>query len=514
MITTEDIADLTLHHLGRTKYQPYLVVIGAMDGVSYDDLQGYIRAYRWSGLFVEPIPEQFRRLQKYHATLTDAPPHKYENSAVATHDGTIRMLTINQAAVDQGDVPASYGGMSAIVPPRNGLASAADADTVARYGETIDVPCVTLATLFARHAIDRVDVLCVDAEGWDWEILQQFDFGAYRPKLIRCEFVNLTPDAKAAIVERLERHDYVIRIEGQNIDGVTAEYWREVDAARPSPTAPLVREARSRTVMLVTGVFDPFKGHTDLRFRRAFGRYVDRLKRLLQVDWPMIVFTAPEFAEMVRRSRPGAPTFILERSLDDPKVFPFLRRLQTLRQQRTGPDPTPALSKALFLNDATVYDPFKTEGFLWVDGDIAASIGDPVSRFTDECRRALSARLATDRMMYTASPIEPVTEAPGFSRAAIAAFTTEDTAHLVRGRLFGGTRQAINAMNGAYYSYLGATLEAGHLGTEEQVLTVISYTHRHLCQVEMLSRQRPWHTFFDRLQREATAEADGASATA
>ena len=182
MITTEDIADRTLHHMGLTGFQPFLVVIGAMDGVSYDDFYGYIEMYRWSGLFVEPIPEQFRRLQENYAKRPCTPANQYENSAVAAHDGTTRMLTINQAAIDQGRVNACFGGMSAIYPPRNGLASAADAETVAQYGEVIDVNCVTLATLFTRHAIERVDLFCVDAEGWDYEVIRQFDFAAHRPR--------------------------------------------------------------------------------------------------------------------------------------------------------------------------------------------------------------------------------------------------------------------------------------------------------------------------------------------
>ena len=500
MNTTEDIADLTLHHMGRTGLQPFLVVIGAMDGVSYDEFHGYILSYRWSGLFVEPMPEQFRRLQRNYAQLPEPPPNLYENSAVAAHDGTIRMLTINQDAVDEGDVDPSFGGMSAIFPPKNGLASAADAATVARYGEIVEVNCVTLATLFARHAVDRVDLLCVDAEGWDWEILRQLDFTAYRPKLIRCEYVNLKPEEQAALVNRLEHHGYLIRIDGQNVDAVAAEYWDEVDAARPPVVAPVIRPVDLREITLVTGVFDPSHGSTDLRRRRAFARYLDRFKRLLQVDWPMIVFAAPEFAELVRRSRSSAQTLVVERSLHDPKGFPFFRRLQAIRQEQPSADLAPTLSKPFFLNDAALYNPFGSEGFLWVDGDIGGVIGDLAARFTDACRRSLSAMLANDLMLYVASPIERVARAPGFSQTEMAKFAGQEPAYLVRGRLVGGTRQALEAMNAAYYSHLGATLEAGHLGSEEQVLTISSYTHRDLCRVEMLEEGRSWRAFFDRLQ--------------
>ena len=518
MITTEDIADLTLHHMGRTGFQPFLVVIGAMDGVSYDDFHGYISRYRWSGLFVEPIPEQFRRLQRHYANLAHKPANKYQNSAVASHDGTTRMLTINQDAIDQGTVDSCFGGMSAIDPPRNGLASAADAATVARYGAIIDVNCVTLATLFKRHAIERVDLFSVDAEGWDYEVIRQFDFSACRPRLIRCEYVNLRPEEQSAIVELLESHGYIIRIEGQNIDGVAMEYWREVDAARPPRSAPVARDASSRGVTIVCSVFDLSRGEADLSLRRAFGRYVDQFKRLLQVDWPMIVFASPEFAEMLRRSRSSPQTFIVEKSVDDLQRFPFSAQLRAICRQHSGtaserPDQQAlhhalALSKQFFLNDAAIYNPFGTEYFLWVDGDIAGEIGDPAAQFTDECRRNLAMLLSGDRMLYVGRPAEPTSDATGFGRSAMAAFAGQEPPYLVGGRIFGGDRRTINAINAAYYSCLGAALEAGHLGTEEQLLTITSYTHRRLCHVQMLDTTRPLRAFFDRLQHGVPDQAE------
>ena len=228
--TTEDVVDLTLHHIGRSGIKPRLVVIGAMDGVSFDDWVGYINGYEWSGLYVEPMPEQFRRLR---ANLSGSPHmagNRFENSAIAEHDGTIEMVTIDQRAVDEGKVHACFGGMSAIYPPRNGLAT--DVDVVATYGRRIAVPCITLRTLLERHAVDAIDLLSIDAEGWDYRILRQLDFGRYRPRLIRCEYINLAPDEQAAIRELLVANDYIVRTEGQNIDGVAAEYWPEVLRAR------------------------------------------------------------------------------------------------------------------------------------------------------------------------------------------------------------------------------------------------------------------------------------------
>jgi FkbM family methyltransferase len=532
MIAAADIADLTLHHLGRSGAQPFLVVIGAMDGVSFDDFHGYISAYRWSGLFVEPVPEQFRRLQANYASLPHAPANQYENSAIAEHDGTIRMLTIRQEAVDSGAVHPCFGGMSAIYPPRNGLASAGDAETVATYGELIEVRCVTLDTLLKRHAVDRIDVLCMDAEGWDYRIIRQLDFSVYRPTLIRCEYINMSAEEQAAVVQLFSDHDYVIEILGQNIDAVAAEFWQEVPRApavapAAGAAAAVPRAARGAAdVTLVTALFDLSRGEADLQLRRGYGRFLDHAKRLLRVERPMVIFAQPELGELIRRFRPRAKTHIVRRSLADLAAFPFYDRVQELRRSGTEADPACrrpesrlelylpfVLSKQFFLNDAALYDPFGSEAFLWLDGDIETAIGDPAPQLSDECVGNLASLLRDDRMLYLCAPLAPEADAPGFSRSGVARFVGHDPAYVVQGRMFGGTKRAVNAINGAYYSYLSQSLADGVLASEAQILTIVSHTERALCNLQRLADGR-LRTFFDRLQHgvpgsaEATPQGD------
>jgi hypothetical protein len=89
-----------------------------------------------------------------------------------------------------------------------------------------------LRTLFERHGVAHVDLLAIDAEGWDFRILRQLDFSRHRPRLIRCEYINLPPDEQAAIRDLLNGQGYVTRVFGQNIDAVPVDYWEEVLASR------------------------------------------------------------------------------------------------------------------------------------------------------------------------------------------------------------------------------------------------------------------------------------------
>lgn len=177
MATTRPYADAllddALHGLGRTRGRDVFVVnIGALDGSSFDGTAGYVCAYRWRGLFVEPIPEYFARLQTFYAGYDGM---SFENAAVAEHDGETIMLRIPPAIVDAGTVHPAFLGMSSLIPTRNGMSSAHDRPVVERYAERVTVKCMTVATLLAKHQITTFDVLHVDVEGYDWMVLKQFD---------------------------------------------------------------------------------------------------------------------------------------------------------------------------------------------------------------------------------------------------------------------------------------------------------------------------------------------------
>lgn len=217
--------DKSLHFLGMKQFKPSIVVIGAMDGISFDGLAGFIRHYQWSGLFVEPIEYQFNKLKKYYGSLEYVPDNKYENSAIADFNGEVEMLLIDMAAVERGEVHPCFGGMSTIYPPRNGLASEGDAEVVSRFGRKIKVPCLTLNALLRKHNINHVDVMQLDTEGHDWKIIRQLDLSLYRPKLIRTEYINLTDQEKSEIIQHFTAHGYLYEVYGQDVNFVEKHFW-------------------------------------------------------------------------------------------------------------------------------------------------------------------------------------------------------------------------------------------------------------------------------------------------
>ena len=51
-----DIVTKTLHHIGENNPNAFVVQIGAMDGINFDDTRGFLDMYQWPAILVEPIP--------------------------------------------------------------------------------------------------------------------------------------------------------------------------------------------------------------------------------------------------------------------------------------------------------------------------------------------------------------------------------------------------------------------------------------------------------------------------
>ena len=200
--------DTALHGLGtRRGGDAFVLNIGAMDGVSFDGTRSYVNAYGWKGLFVEPIPELFGRLVESFAGVEGV---RFERAAIASADGEVEMLRMPIGLVDAAVVHPAFGGMSTLLPARNGMASEADRAIVERHGVRIRVPGLTLKTLLDKHRISEIDLLHIDVEGYDWAVLQQFDFERYRPAIVRLEWTSLDETEQQCARARLVEYGYQV----------------------------------------------------------------------------------------------------------------------------------------------------------------------------------------------------------------------------------------------------------------------------------------------------------------
>lgn len=475
--------DKILRTIGENAGDKFMLQIGAMDGVSFDDIRGYTDLFKWSGLYVEPNPEMYERMVK---SYDDRDNVKFEMSAISDYDGEITMLRIPPDVVDSGKVHSCFNGMTSVWPPRNGLGSEGDKATVEKYGEKISVPCVTLEKLLNKHDVDRIDIVAIDAEGHDWKIFSQFSFDKYRPSFIKIEYINLNEEEQQQLKDKLTQADYVYQISGQDINAIPKEMHQPVETNITKSTT-----VKPDNITIVTGIWNLNRDQAGDGFKRNFDFYIDNFRKLLKVEVPMVIYIEHQYQGLVKAERNGMEsiTDIRIKEVDDFKQLEFFDKIQSMRvdkewlgqaewltrsSQATMEMYNPmVMSKMFMLNDARIWNPFSTEYMAWIDGGITNTVHE--GYFThDKVFDKVTSDM--DKFFYISFPYTGNTEIHGFDREGMNAYCDASSVDYVcRGGFFGGHIDHIAEANGHYYSVLNQTLNDGYMGTEESVFTIMTY---------------------------------------
>jgi len=192
------------------------VQVGANDGVYSDPLRPYIISRGWRGVLIEPQTDVFERLRVNYAECSDR--LVFENVAISSQ----RNLTLYLP-------PTDLGGRD---PARAHSIVSSDISVLARqigmpksHLRPVDVPATTLDALLLRHNITELDLLQIDAEGYDWDVLQTVDLDRVSPTLIQLETGHLGRTALAEMAEHLDLAGYLIYYGG--IQGDTLAMKRD-----------------------------------------------------------------------------------------------------------------------------------------------------------------------------------------------------------------------------------------------------------------------------------------------
>ena len=215
--------------------EAFFVEIGAGDGVTVDHLRPFVVSQRWRGIMVEPVPYVFELLRRNYAGIEGI---EFENAAIVDHDGRIAFYYFSEPG-HSDRVPRQYHLLGS--QSRELLLRHTDVPDLEDRIVRADVPCMTLPSLWRKHAVERVDVLVIDAEGWDGEIVGQLDFDAIRPRVLAYEDIHLSDRDRVACRETVEQVGYETMQEGfdtwcvdiRSRDALT-ETWRRIRADGPS----------------------------------------------------------------------------------------------------------------------------------------------------------------------------------------------------------------------------------------------------------------------------------------
>ena len=203
----------------------FFVQIGACDGVMADPLHRWIREHKWHGILIEPLKHEFDRLVANYADCSDL---IFENVAVSDKHEERELYSIPpdkiQAEWERG-LASFYADKNMLGQLKNERGLQAD-----------KVRCLPLNALLDRHGVTEIDLLQIDAEGYDYEIIKSLDFERFRPRLINYENVNLTETEKFAVSELLKARGYEVTPYGDDAlarlnAGRRIAVWTQMDWA-------------------------------------------------------------------------------------------------------------------------------------------------------------------------------------------------------------------------------------------------------------------------------------------
>jgi FkbM family methyltransferase len=173
------------HHALRTFPGEFsFIQVGAFDGVTNDPIYHFVRQYRWRGVLIEPQAKPFAQLQQNYA---DQPQLTLHHAAIADTDGVKPFYRVRD------DVPG--------MPDFTRQLASFNKETILWHAHAFpdlekmilmeEIPTVSFGTVLQDAGVSNLDLLQIDAEGFDFEVIKFFPLDRIKPAVIHYEHRHL-----------------------------------------------------------------------------------------------------------------------------------------------------------------------------------------------------------------------------------------------------------------------------------------------------------------------------------
>ncbi|MBM3169806.1 MAG: FkbM family methyltransferase [Bacteroidetes bacterium] len=198
-----------------------VVQIGANDGITHDPIHKFIKRDDWKGVLLEPQFDVFHEfLTKIYAKNKGIHPLC---AAIGEKDGSQPIYKVGFSSMRWATGLASFSKEKIEKAFEDGIV----ASNCKRFGIEIptdqsqwisqeDVQVIAPATLIQSYNLQHIDLLQIDAEGYDLEVIRIFDIPKTRPQAIIFENVGLNATDYAACLHLLEEQNYQLKKFGPN----------------------------------------------------------------------------------------------------------------------------------------------------------------------------------------------------------------------------------------------------------------------------------------------------------
>lgn len=180
------------------------VQIGSNDGFSNDPIHDYITKYNWRGVLVEPVNMLYQKLKNTYSKNSNLVIVKY---AIGVQEGELDIYRIDEKYFD--DLPNWFFQLASL--KKEVILSHSKFDS--RIKDLIvceKVKVISINKLLSTYGFENINLLHLDTEGYDFEILNSFDFKAYHPDIILFEHKHLSLSELSIICNKIESNRYIL----------------------------------------------------------------------------------------------------------------------------------------------------------------------------------------------------------------------------------------------------------------------------------------------------------------
>ena len=183
----------------------FFIEVGANDGYSQSNTYVLEKQRKWRGVLVEGIPELYeqckanrKRSKIFNCALVS---DQYSGQTATMHYAHLMSLVEGSLKTSQAQQEFIEAGIN--VQKLDG-------------SYTVEVPVRTLESILDEVKPTRIDLLCLDVEGYEFQVLQGMNISKYHPKFIMVEArffdeVNGLLEDKYDMIEQLTVHDFLYK---------------------------------------------------------------------------------------------------------------------------------------------------------------------------------------------------------------------------------------------------------------------------------------------------------------
>ena len=206
------IFDISLRYTNKIKQQKtFALIIGANNGVDDDTLMGYVNAFDWRALLIEPLPEHINELKRNFNRQIKQGKIVIAEECVSDCNEKISFGYIPYETILQENLHPAIRGMSCIIPPLNGFKTDPNTSILfEKYKRVVSFDTKTIDQICEEYFIEHIDFVQCDVEGYDGKVLSKFNFAKYSPNIFKFETRNNNDIEHKELVKLFESNNYSV----------------------------------------------------------------------------------------------------------------------------------------------------------------------------------------------------------------------------------------------------------------------------------------------------------------